>query len=248
MKVGTVRQIARYPVKSLRGEALDQVPATLQGLEEDRRYAFVQADSRSAFPWFTARERARTLLYGTRVERAGLPDSAVKVTSPGGSERPIDSPELLAEFEELWGRRLYLMRDHRGCYDAAPVSLISFRTIERIAEESGTAPDPWRFRPNLLVDLPDGDEADWELRAFFANQHGAMVEDPVTGSFNAGVALHLFATGLARGSYRAAQGRRTGADGLVECDQAADGRVWIGGSCATIADGAHLADWRECVS
>jgi len=87
-------------------------------------------------------------------------------------------------------------------------------------------------------------EADWELRAFFANQHGAIVEDPVTGSFNAGVALHLFASGLAKGRYRAAQGRRTGADGLVECEQAADGRVWIGGRCATIADGARLADWR----
>jgi hypothetical protein len=161
MKVGTVKQIARYPVKSLRGEALDQVPVTLQGLEEDRRYAFVQADSRSAFPWFTARERARILMYGTRVERAGLPDSAVKVTSPGGIERPIDSPELLAELEALWGHRLYLLRDHRGCYDAAPVSLISTRTVERIAEESGTTPKPWRFRPNLLVDLPDGGEADW---------------------------------------------------------------------------------------
>jgi len=95
----------------------------------------------------------------------------------------------------------------------------------------------------LAGPIADG-AADWELRAFFANQHGAMVEDPVTGSFNAGVALHLFASGLARGRYRAAQGRRTGADGLVECEQAADGRVWIGGRCATIADGAHLADWE----
>jgi PhzF family phenazine biosynthesis protein len=85
--------------------------------------------------------------------------------------------------------------------------------------------------------------AEWELRAFFANHHGAVVEDPVTGSFNAGVALHLFANGLARGRYRAAQGRKTGADGLVECAQADDGRVWIGGRCATIADGARLADW-----
>ena len=95
----------------------------------------------------------------------------------------------------------------------------------------------------LAGPIADG-AADWELRAFFANQHGAVVEDPVTGSFNAGVALHLFASGLARGRYRAAQGRRTGADGLVECEQAADGRVWIGGRCATIADGAHLADWE----
>lgn len=96
----------------------------------------------------------------------------------------------------------------------------------------------------LAGPIAAGGEADWELRAFFANQHGAMVEDPVTGSFNAGVALHLFANGLAQGRYRAAQGRRTGADGLVECEQDADGRVWIGGRCDTIAEGAHLADWR----
>jgi PhzF family phenazine biosynthesis protein len=87
-------------------------------------------------------------------------------------------------------------------------------------------------------------DADWELRAFFANQHGAVVEDPVTGSLNAGVALHLFGTGLAAGRYRAAQGRKTGADGLVECEQAADGQVWIGGRSATIAGGAELSAWK----
>lgn len=38
-----------------------------------------------------------------------------------------------------------------------------------------------------------GGAADWELRAFFANGQGAFSEDPVTGSFNAGVAAHLFA-------------------------------------------------------
>lgn len=81
---------------------------------------------------------------------------------------------------------------------------------------------------------------DWELRAFFANQHGKVAEDPVTGSFNAGVAMHLFASGLATGSYRAAQGRMTGADGLVDLAQDADGTVWVGGRCAMVAQGATL--------
>jgi PhzF family phenazine biosynthesis protein len=94
----------------------------------------------------------------------------------------------------------------------------------------------------LAGPIADG-AADWELRAFFANQHGAIVEDPVTGSFNAGVAMHLFASGLAQGRYRAAQGRKTGADGWVECEQAADGRNWIGGRSATIAEGARLSPW-----
>lgn len=82
---------------------------------------------------------------------------------------------------------------------------------------------------------------DWELRAFFADQHGRLREDPVTGSFNAGVALHLFGTGLARGRYIAAQGRMTGADGLVVCEQDPDGSVWVGGRCDTIAAGADLS-------
>ncbi|MEO0062079.1 MAG: Trans-2,3-dihydro-3-hydroxyanthranilate isomerase [Pseudomonadota bacterium] len=85
------------------------------------------------------------------------------------------------------------------------------------------------------------DGVDWELRAFFADQHGALVEDPVTGSFNAGVAMHLFGSGLATGSYVAGQGQCTGADGRVYCEQDADGRVWIGGRVNMIANGAALA-------
>lgn len=85
-----------------------------------------------------------------------------------------------------------------------------------------------------------GGSADWELRAFFANQHGIFVEDPVTGSFNAGVAMHLFASGLMHGSYIAGQGQRIGADGVIHCSIDPDGTVWIGGKSATIARGAAL--------
>lgn len=85
-----------------------------------------------------------------------------------------------------------------------------------------------------------GSGIDWELRAFFADQHGRLREDPVTGSLNAGVALHLFGNGLAAGRYVAAQGRLTGADGRVLCEQDPDGSVWIGGRCETVSTGAEL--------
>ncbi|MEJ6009556.1 PhzF family phenazine biosynthesis protein [Novosphingobium aquae] len=84
-----------------------------------------------------------------------------------------------------------------------------------------------------------GSEADWELRAFFAKGAGDMAEDPVTGSFNAGVAMHLFETGLVKDSYIAAQGRKTGANGLVYANNEADG-VWIGGRVATVSAGGEL--------
>ena len=71
--VGVIHQLGRYPVKSMRGEWLDTASLTLQGISEDRRYAFVQAASRSAFPWLTARELPEMLFYQPRVEGADAP-------------------------------------------------------------------------------------------------------------------------------------------------------------------------------
>lgn len=86
-----------------------------------------------------------------------------------------------------------------------------------------------------------GFERDWELRAFFADAHGRFVEDPVTGSFNAGVAVHLFEQGLVAGAYVAGQGRCIGANGLVRCEQDAGGDAWIGGACRIVSRGGALA-------
>jgi uncharacterized protein YcbX len=162
--LGVIRQLARYPVKSMRGEALPAATLTLQGVAEDRRYAFVQAASRSEFPWLTARELPEMLCYHTSVEGAGTKEVAVTVTSPSGEKWPVGSEEFHRALEARAGRALFLLRDYRGSYDVAPVSLISSQTVARIAEESGTGADAWRFRPNLLVDLEAGapfDELNW---------------------------------------------------------------------------------------
>jgi uncharacterized protein YcbX len=161
---GVIRQLGRYPVKSMRGEALPATTLTLQGVPEDRRYAFVQATSRSSFPWLTARELPELLCYGASVEETGPPEVAVTVTTPSGEKWPVASDELRRALEARSGRALFLLRDYRGSYDVAPISLISRQTITRIAEESDTREDPLRFRPNLLVDLESGqafDELNW---------------------------------------------------------------------------------------
>ena len=162
--LGVIQQLARYPVKSMRGEAMPQAPLTLQGFPEDRRYAFVQAASRSSFPWLTARELPEMLRYRTSVEGAGTLEASVTVISPDGQKWPVASDELRKELEAKSGRPLFVLRDHRGSYDQAPISLISRQTVARLAEETGTEENPWRFRPNLLVDLADGapfDELKW---------------------------------------------------------------------------------------
>ena len=162
--IGKILQLARYPVKSMRGESLPAAELTFHGLPEDRRYAFVQAASRSDFPWLTARELPELLCFKPRVEQQVSGEVAVTVTSPSGNEWPVRSEELRREIEARSGRDVFLLRQGRGSYDEAPISLISRQTVAGIAEESSTKEDPWRFRPNLLVDLQKGEafrELDW---------------------------------------------------------------------------------------
>ena len=162
--VGKIRQLARYPVKSMGGQSLPATTLTLQGVREDRRYAFVQTASRSNFPWLTARELPELLRYKPTLEDAGSGDAAVTVATPSGEMWPVQSEELRREVEERSGRAIFLLRDYRGSYDVAPISLISRQTIARIAEESGTEENPMRFRPNLMVDLHEGgafEELNW---------------------------------------------------------------------------------------
>lgn len=93
----------------------------------------------------------------------------------------------------------------------------------------------------LLGPCASGGAAQWEVRAFFADPSGKLVEDPVTGSLNAAVAQYLFGAGLAQGSYVAAQGRKVGADGLVHCSQDADGNAWVAGRVETVSSGGALS-------
>lgn len=118
--------------------------------------------------------------------------------------------------------------------------LLRLSSAEQVLAAKPAAKAPIGTDVGLAAPASPGTGVDWELRAFFANQHGKVAEDPVTGSFNAGLAMHLFAGGLATGSYRAAQGRMTGADGLVHLSQDVDGKVWVGGRCEMVAQGGTL--------
>ena len=79
-----------------------------------------------------------------------------------------------------------------------------------------------------------GGPADYEVRALLS-EHGALVEDPVTGSANACIAQLL-----AGGDYTVRQGTCLQRDGRVSISFRA-GHAWIGGACLTIIEGAILA-------
>lgn len=80
-----------------------------------------------------------------------------------------------------------------------------------------------------------GSPADVEVRAFIGGEHG-VVEDPVTGSLNAGLAQWLVGTGVLPDRYVAAQGARLGRAGRVHVSQDAD-QLWVGGAVAPLVLG-----------
>lgn len=75
---------------------------------------------------------------------------------------------------------------------------------------------------------------DFEVRTFVPAD--AMVEDPVTGSFNAGAAQWLIGSGRAPEQYVAAQGTVLGRAGRIHVN-AADGDIWVGGGAVTCIQG-----------
>lgn len=81
----------------------------------------------------------------------------------------------------------------------------------------------------------DDDTPSVEVR-FFAPDIGVL-EDPVTGSFNASLAQWLIADGIAPARYVAAQGTCIGRAGRVFITQDAQGQVWVGGDSVTCIDG-----------
>jgi PhzF family phenazine biosynthesis protein len=74
-----------------------------------------------------------------------------------------------------------------------------------------------------------------EVRAFFPTP-GGLIEDPVTGSLNASVAMWLIGAGLVPPRYVAAQGTALGRAGRVHIEQT-DGTVWVGGDVAGCIEG-----------
>jgi uncharacterized protein YcbX len=175
--IGTVESLWRYPVKSMRGEELQEMFAGFSGVYGDRLFAFRSSASPKGFPYLTGREQRQMLRYRPRFRQpdkaarpinltdaesmganpvsADLADLMVDVETPVGEALAIDDPALIdmlrADIDEK--HQLTLMRSERAMTDCRPVSIFSLQSARQLAEETGTPVDKRRFRANVYVDL-----------------------------------------------------------------------------------------------
>jgi uncharacterized protein len=175
--IGTVHSLWRYPVKSMRGEELDEAFASFSGIYGDRLFAFRSSASPKGFPYFTAREQRRLLQYRPRFrfpDKAARPinlteaesmganplsadvsELIVHVDTPEGKTLAIDDPNLIdmlrADIDQK--HQLTLMQSQRAMTDCRPVSIFSLQSARQLEGETGTSIDKRRFRANVYVDL-----------------------------------------------------------------------------------------------
>ena len=175
--IGKVDSLWRYPVKSMRGEELDEAFAGFSGIYGDRLFAFRSSASPKGFPYFTAREQRKLLQYRPRFrypDKAARPvnlseaesmganpvsadpsELMIDVKTPDGRTLGIDDPALMAmvraDIDEK--HQLTLMRSERAMTDCRPFSMFSLQSAKQLAEETGTPMDKRRFRANVYVDL-----------------------------------------------------------------------------------------------
>jgi uncharacterized protein YcbX len=176
---GTVESLWRYPVKSMRGEEMDELFAGYAGVYGDRLFAFESSASPKGFPFFTGRDQRQMIRYRARFrdpEKAARPvnlgeaeklspnlnpisadvsELMIDVETPDGKTFPIDDPTLIdhLRLNSDGNHELTLLRSDKAMTDCRPLSIFAVQTAEKLGEESGVAVDKRRFRANIYVDL-----------------------------------------------------------------------------------------------
>ena len=180
--IGTVESLWRYPVKSMRGEAMDELFMGFSGIYGDRCCAFKNSAARKGVPYLTATTQEQMLRYRPQFrdpEKAKVPpnlfeamsiapgitpanaepdDLILDVATPSGAMLAVDDPALIEMLGEgLRGENhLTLVRSDRALTDCRPVSLISLQTVRQLESELGAPVDKRRFRANVYLDLASG--------------------------------------------------------------------------------------------
>ncbi|HEY2139201.1 MAG TPA: MOSC domain-containing protein [Chthoniobacterales bacterium] len=182
--VGRVESLWRYPVKSMRGEEMQELFAGYAGVYGDRLFAFESSASPRGFPFFTGRDQRQMILYRARFrnpEKAARPvnfdeaetlgsganpisanasDLMVDVETPEGKAFAINDPALIDNLRSTTdgNHELTLLRSDKALTDCRPLSFFAVQSARKLSEETGVVVDKRRFRANVYIDLtsPEG--------------------------------------------------------------------------------------------
>jgi uncharacterized protein YcbX len=151
-EIGRIEALYRYPVKSMRGEALEAAILGWHGLAGDRRLALRRIDERGGFPWLTA-SKLPDLIRFRPLRRDDDDGEALPthVLTPEGDEMPVFAEALAAEVGRRSGVAVQMMQLKHGVFDDASISVITSGTVQEVGRLANSPADVRRFRPNVVV-------------------------------------------------------------------------------------------------
>lgn len=152
-----IEALFRYPVKSMLGESLAELPVDARGVAGDRWYAVLDPDGKLGSGKSSRRFRRMEGLLRCSARYEG---GAVLVRGPDGREFRADDPAAAEAVSAVVGRPVTLGAEAAVKHlDGPAVHLLStaaLRALGNLLPDAVVEVD--RFRPNLLVDAP-GDGA-----------------------------------------------------------------------------------------
>jgi hypothetical protein len=187
--VGTVAEIWRYPVQSMRGERIDAAEVAHRGVVGDRAYGIVDRDLGVVVSSSQGRRKWRGIVtLGARY--VGAPSTnghaaPIEIVLPDGRTLRSDQAEIDKRLADALGAPVRLAdkaaESARCEYGHEALHVLTTATLRRLADhhpEGRFVPE--RFRPNLVIDVGAETgfvEQRWIERRF---RLGAEVEIAVT--------------------------------------------------------------------
>ncbi|PRX99075.1 MOSC domain-containing protein [Allonocardiopsis opalescens] len=160
---GSLARLYRWPVKSLRGEAVPEAALDAAGLAGDRAYTLLDERPNREEAVLTVRQRPAMLHWAAAYPPGPAPSGPPVVTGPDGTRYGWEDPtlaEALAAGLDL-PLRLGAALRHQDRPGTVLVTTESSRAA--LEAELGAPVDLLRFRPNLhlALDAPAFDEETW---------------------------------------------------------------------------------------
>ncbi|MET7425701.1 MOSC N-terminal beta barrel domain-containing protein [Dactylosporangium sp. NPDC005555] len=179
--MAVVVEVWRYPMKSAGGERLGAAEVTADGLAGDRRWACVDGDG-VVVSAKQPRLWGRLLRVRASGDHVHLPDGRTAALDGDGEAaevlsswlgRAVTVTDVVPEgavLHRFWPREAGMIPSWAGAeagsdvlsvigsgrfHDFGAVHVVTTGALRRLAAVHGTAVDHRRFRPNLLLDLPE---------------------------------------------------------------------------------------------
>lgn len=154
-QIGVVKDLFRYPVKSMLGERLGELDISATGVVGDRAYALREANGRV----MTAKKWARLFEFSARYDSPPTAEelAPLSISLPDGRHVQAQAADASVVLSDALGRQVVLERaqsEQRNKAEIDPTTVFGDLTVEQAAPDLGatTLPDFFPLPPGTFFD------------------------------------------------------------------------------------------------